>query len=1114
LEAYTAEAEAFVKLWLQYRNLIEIARETQSVSASDEEEFTAVSRELLGHYRSCRRLMSKARLKGHRVIGRSVHPSSLAEIAQMPDALFARVEREWQEGHRMLTELVDFLQVYQLALQEMPKWQYGIQLVADSTITRAALALMILWILGAGFWQFYGAELLGVTAPSPVSFEVTQIVGEALAKPAGSDTWWRLEEGATGRKGDVVRCLPATYVDFKTSDAAILRLMPRSELAVERVHRSRYDGTRALVFRLERGHLFLVAETAAEGRRLRVNTQDGVARIDTEEATISLARTPNASTVVEVYSGRVELSDVSQHTLTVEADHRAAIQQQQLSQTTSSLEEGEAAHCRAVVAAMQGDAPQQFKLMLGAAKDSQARGRASEALAAYGYVATHDPSNMPVHIAYQDLGVELGKRYELIAQYQRWVEKSPSNAVLQCARARLTPDPRERKARYQQAVKQDDSLCWAHLGMADVLVHERRYEDAVSACRRAIATDPDPLNSHAKLIHICCAMGRHDDALAEVRRLAETRPALPSAWCRLASLYRRLGLLPKVRTALLEALKLDPLYFDALCQMGVTTPSASSLVSLDSAVTWSDHALTLVPDCIPVRARLIGRDSPLWATGCGDRAFEEAKRLAELHAENYHAHETAADLYYGVRFGNWDVGVSPSLDAAGKCEQALLLAKSLAPGAVSVHCKLASLYGALRQYDRASAELKEAAQQSPWAALPWATLGDLHWAKSGHYHTEEARQAYTKALDRDPFCWPAGLGLIVLDWHRGAPALIKKRLDLWLDADPFSLSALPVAHRFYRDVVQDRRRSGRLLERWERLDPCAAGRARLETYVAQGQLQNAVSFAQDFLSRYPTSPAWRLLAIAHRKSGDAAGAAKALETFKTVAAHRPGEMVALAREYAAQDRREDAAAAYARAIEANPYRARAYRELAELYQRSERPDEARGTLEACAKALDAPQHRLHVASLYEAQGQYPGAARWAEKASEAGLLPARKWLAEFYLRRSKADEDPGYRNAAIQTFEGLIEQGAQSSAVWREYGDFLLTHYGDGRAAAQAYGKAAELDAEDGLAWYGLSRTKGHSYTEAYQASRKAKELNPYGKWELFTRDCILCDSYSDVGGP
>ena len=78
--------------------------------------------------------------------------------------------------------------------------------------------------------------------------------------------------------------------------------------------------------------------------------------------------------------------------------------------------------------------------------------------------------------------------------------------------------------------------------------------------------------------------------------------------------------------------------------------------------------------------------------------------------------------------------------------------------------------------------------------------------------------------------------------------------------------------------------------------------------------------------------------------------------------------------------------------------------------------------------------------------------------------------------------------------------------MWREYGDFLLDRYGDSRAAAQAYAKAVELDAEDGLAWYGLSRAQSHSHSEAYQASRKAKGLNPYGKWELFRQGCALRD--------
>lgn len=1046
LEAGIAQAETLVKVWLQYRNAFQAARQAGSAEPAEQEEFARITHALLIQYRSCKSLLAKAKLSGHKIIGRSLHSADLERIVEMPEGLFARFEKDWQQGYHILKELVDFLEVYRLALQEMPAWQYGVQVVTDSRYVRIAMLVAALAI-GAWTLEKYGA--LDLAGPAPPSIEVARTVGLVEAMGLDKASWRRLRRGGAVVAGDTIRSGLAAFADIRSDGLTVLRIDPCSMLTIEQSRLAGPSSLRKLELRLLRGRVRVAATAASKGREVRVCTPEAAGRIGSQGAFVSVSHSAKQGSCFAVYQGETELVGPLDRTCLLRAKQRAQVRGDQLSQAPQQLPQDDVAAGMAAARSMQGDTAQLIEIILALARECRDRGRWWESFEAYRQVVTLGPTRALAHVAYQQVGETVGKRYALIEQYRRRADAAPDNPALQYAYGRIVEDPAERKARYLKALAQDEDFYFARVGMADVLVHERRYEDAVAACKRAIALDPSLPHGHHKLAQVYLQIGKRDEAVAQARQVTKDSPHRADAWCELGDLYWRLSMLEQAGQAWLEAIKLDPLHFRAVYSMGLGVPTGARTGSHDAALAWCDQALAIAPGSFEVRARLAHRRGCLWMAGRAKRALAEAEQLVEHWPENYRAYETLAAVYYGIRFEALDYNVKElslgDLDLPKLCEEALQKAKALEPRAASVRYKLADLYAALRQYDKALAELRQAADLKPWAAEPHARIGDLYQAMDSRYYMGEADAAYQEALTRDPFHAQALQGLTRLCELRGATALVQKRLDQWLQDDPYSTPALSAAYRFYRDVAKDPGRSEKLSQRLERVSP---------------------SDAQE----------------AH---GAAAGGLR--------------RQLSLAREHKAQRRHKDAEAAYSAAIEMNPYCVSARRELAELQRNAGQLDKARQTLEACAQWSGAASHDLRVASICEGQELYDDAERLAERACAAGVLPAYKWLAGFYARRGKIENDlPTYQARAISALDQLIEQRPQSAAAWLDYGDVMRTRLRDNAQALTAYKTAAELDPNLCAAWRGVGRTAGSSSGEAAEALKRAVDLSPYSGWDRF----------------
>ncbi len=93
---------------------------------------------------------------------------------------------------------------------------------------------------------------------------------------------------------------------------------------------------------------------------------------------------------------------------------------------------------------------------------------------------------------------------------------------------------------------------------AKELIAERKYQDAVRACRRILLLRPDEAPARLLLAQALLALGRHDEVRLEMQALTRKDPGCVSAYRLLAEAHIRGGNKDAALRALEEALRLEP----------------------------------------------------------------------------------------------------------------------------------------------------------------------------------------------------------------------------------------------------------------------------------------------------------------------------------------------------------------------------------------------------------------------------------------------------------------------------------------------------------------------------------------------------------------------------
>jgi len=1094
LEQAIASVQDFARVWLEYGKLIESARKAGRATADQEGEFTKTTQALVNHYRSCLRLMENADLPGHHVIWRSLQSGALADIVGMPEGPFAKYWRDWQGGYKTLQEFLAFLQSSRLDLLATPWWRYYLGLVTGSKAVRAAAGVLILAAAFMGAGRF---RVLDFATQQTREVEVVRILGRVQVRGQGKTLWRPLRQGEKLVPGDTVRCGPEGLVDLKSDDATTLRIEPGSELRIERSLLSRLTSFRTLAVRLLHGKVYVVARQTERGREITVHTPEGLSRIGREPATAAVAHTDHEGTSATVYDGEMALVSPLQRALMLRANERAHIQQQQFSEAPEPVSDGEAQAGKATITAIGGDLAPLIEHEFERARLLRNHGQTREALAAFKKVITLDPSHMLAHLGYQSVAREMGKGYALIDEYRALADGAPDAAVLQAAYGFIAIDPEERQRRCDRAIEIDPECYWAHVLSGDLLRREHRYADALKALDHARTLDPNEPAAYHRLARVHRAMGNWDQAEAAAQELTTIHPDKAETWCELGSELSRSAKRKQAKAAYLKALEVDPKHVDAAYRLA--RGLYESPTWLRTALEWTERTLALDPDSFLMRSRLLQRFGCYWRTNQTKQIIAAAEQLVKDWPENYRAWEAVGEMYYDARFycSSHDLrGVKwQDLDWAKRSEEALLNAKSIEPRATSVHVKLARLYAGLRQYDKALAVLREAGKLTPWDGTPYVEMGDLLKNRDSSYFHEEAERAYDEARRRNPHVPGVIEGLYRLYDVQGRRLHQKQLLEQALKANPYSRTALRLAHQFYRDKLHDDKRAQELLARLDRVDPYEARVRKITECLAAKQYDQAVQMMKEFLADNPTSYVWMQMASAYRALGQPNKAEAAVEGYVRTLGEHPWVEVVRARDCSAQGRVDDAIAHYRKAFEANPFYASAAGMLAVMLKKQRRFDDAIAVWQEHYKWTRDPNVLLRIATAMESQGKHKEAERMALRAAEEGCVSAHHWLAAFYVRRGRADKNMKKYDGKIRhCYEQAVKAVPGSAMAWRLYASVQHRYLRDYRGAAAGYQQGLKGSPHHRSLWGGLGRAYAalRQHQQAAAAFKHAVGLDPW----------------------
>src|SRR5207237_7328574 len=79
----------------------------------------------------------------------------------------------------------------------------------------------------------------------------------------------------------------------------------------------------------------------------------------------------------------------------------------------------------------------------------------------------------------------------------------------------------------ERAVALDPNLADGHIGLANSLIFQLKWQDALVHLKRAIELEPSNATAHEWYADVLYVMGRSVDALPEMRRAAQLDPSSP-----------------------------------------------------------------------------------------------------------------------------------------------------------------------------------------------------------------------------------------------------------------------------------------------------------------------------------------------------------------------------------------------------------------------------------------------------------------------------------------------------------------------------------------------------------------------------------------------------------
>ena len=224
-------------------------------------------------------------------------------------------------------------------------------------------------------------------------------------------------------------------------------------------------------------------------------------------------------------------------------------------------------------------------------------GKSDLALERYRRAVNRDPQHLKAHRAYQRLMQAAGRREELIAKYDRLLQRSPSKPLYKYLRGRLEPTVEKRRRELEVVTSLDPKFFWAYYELAGLYLEQGRLDQAMIRAERArdilLAAGSDDAEVRNTLGGMYLQAGKLEAAAAEFEKAVEADPALAEAYYNLGLIRASRGNSSEALAYLRKAIELRPAFAEAHCSLGHVHGRAGRL---DEAVRCYKKAILAKPD--------------------------------------------------------------------------------------------------------------------------------------------------------------------------------------------------------------------------------------------------------------------------------------------------------------------------------------------------------------------------------------------------------------------------------------------------------------------------------------------------------------------------------------
>jgi len=352
----------------------------------------------------------------------------------------------------------------------------------------------------------------------------------------------------------------------------------------------------------------------------------------------------------------------------------------------------------------------------------------------------------------------------------------------------------------------------------------------------------------------------------------------------------------------------------------------------------------------------------------------------ELWKKVLQSNPRRADVYNGM---GW------TAMAKGQYEEAIghwRKAVEIDPQMPGVHNATARALTALGRQTEAIEELKKEIKISPRSSFSYFLLGQQYLQQKDY---EKARKSYEKAIDLEPNNTSAHYGLFTVYTRLNQPDKAQQHLASFKKLKAEDMKVLKDRNDAYNDLLEVRKGAAETF--------VFAG----QIYLEQGKLQQTEELLKRATTLDPnnTAPLIRLASMYQTSNR----IPEALEIFKKVSEIEPDNLpcfLNIGLLYSQLKRTADAEEAFRKVISLAPKSSDGYRELAQLYLKSDiKLDEAKKLAEQAVKLEPTAANYMALSRACDKNGDTAGAISAAKRAVE--LEPSNPIYQQIYQMLQK-----------------------------------------------------------------------------------------------------------------